>query len=74
MSPIGDRRIGGGTKQRAYLLLDAAEAKMSTAVDISKERAVRELGQTEPADPARLMMPLPPSVESAWQSEHNCAQ
>jgi hypothetical protein len=55
-------------------MMVAAELQMTTMVVISTEQAARELGKTDPADPAGLMKPLPPSVESAGQSEHYSAQ
>lgn len=43
----------------AYQLMVAAGVQMTTMVVISTERAVWELGKAEPADPAKLMKPLP---------------
>lgn len=48
----------GWTRQRAYQLMDAAEVQMSTAVDISSERAARELGKAAPEQRAGVVQAI----------------
>jgi hypothetical protein len=48
----------GWTRQRAYQLMDAAEVQMSTAVDISSERAARELGRVPTEQRAQIVQAI----------------
>jgi hypothetical protein len=54
----------GWTKQRAYQLMDAAEVQRSTAVDLSTERAARELGKIPPPERAAVVQRITESGES----------